>query len=276
MVKGKNRNGWQVWALTWPRQHGAWSILAAGFLLGMADQEWNLPSLLGLATVLGGFLARHTMALCLRPARSPSLRSSLLPWAIGYTALASLLGGLLVVGFHRWLLLLWGAPALLLAALSVILERGRRDRTTAGELVGVLGLSLVIPAAAYTSSGILSVQTLGLWALGAIFFGGSVFHVRYLVRRRREACQDWYSRLRAGWPSLACHLVGLAVAWGLSSLRALPSLAPLALLPVTAKVLWTVGRRQAERIHIQRIGFTELAHTLLFVALAILSFHFPQ
>lgn len=251
-------------------------MLAAGLFLGMADQEWGLASFLLLVTVLWGFLARHTVALCLRPGRSPSLRSRLLPWATGYTALAFLSGGLLVVGFHRWLLLPLAGIVLLLAALSVILERNRRDRTTAGELVGVLGLSLVIPAAAYTSSGILSAQTLGLWVLGAIFFGGSVFHVRYLVRHRQEARQEWYSRLGAGWSSLACHLVGLAIAWCLSSLRVLPPLAPLALLPVTAKVLWTIGRRQAERIDIQRIGFTELGHTLLFVALATLSFHLSQ
>jgi hypothetical protein len=269
-------NGWNVWALTWPRQHGAWSVLGAGFLLGMTGQRWETASVLLAAAVLWGFLARHTVAFLLHPSRSPSLRLRLLPWATIYTALALFFGTLLVLGFHRWLLLPLGGAALALSVLSVALERGRKDRTTLGEMVGMLGLSLVIPAAAYASSGLFSGQTMGLWALGALFFTGSVFHVRYLVRHRRESRQDWHTRLRTGGGSLAYHLAGLAIAWLLSYFRALPPLAPLALLPVTAKAFWTVGRRQAGRINIQRIGFIELAHTLAFVALTSLSFHLPQ
>lgn len=270
-------NGRNTWSLTVPRQHGAWSVLLVSFLLGTICQgRISGESLLLFASVLAGFLARHTIALLWRSPRSRHFWPHLLTWAAGYTALALFFGGLLVWGFHRWLLLPLGGIALFFSALSVKLERDRKDRTVMGELVGLVGLCVVIPAAAYVASGLFSEQTWGLWAVGVIFFGGSVFHVRYVVRHRQERQRAWPSRLRAGGSSVAYHLAALAIVLALSRYHVVPLLAPLAFLPVTAKVLWTVGRQQEGRIHISHIGYGELAHTLLFLVLTWLAFHLPQ
>jgi hypothetical protein len=272
LQKRQARSGF---ALTVPRQHGAWSMLLAGFVLGLASgQRCGAEGLLLLVAVLFGFWARHAAGLFLRSSRSDR-RAYVLPWAVGYASVSLLAGALLVVGYHRWLLLPLGGVVLVLAGVSVILERRRQDRTTVGELVGVLGLSVVIPAAAYAATGVFAATTAGLWALGALFFGGSVFHVRYLVRHRRESGGPLASRLRAGGPSVAYHLAALTASIGLSAVDALPPLAPLSLLPVTVKALWTVGRRREGEINVRHIGYVELAHTLIFVVLAMLAFHGP-
>jgi hypothetical protein len=262
-------------ALTVPRQHGAWSMLLAGFVLGLASgNRFGAEGLLLLVAVFFGFCARHAAGLFLRPARS-NRRTHVLLWAIGYASVALFAGAWLVVGYHRWLLLPLGGVALVLAGASVILEQRRQDRTTVGELVGVLGLSVVLPAAAYAATGVFGATTAGLWALGAFFFGGSVFHVRYLVRHRRESGGPLASRWRAGGLAVAYHLAALAASIGLSAVDALPPLAPLALLPVAVKSLWAVGRRREGEINIRHIGYVELAHTLIFLAIAILAFHGP-
>jgi len=269
MSKTKTRSQPSAFLLTIPRQHGAWSVLAAGFILGaIVGGRLGKEGLLLLGALLSGFLARHAVGLLLRPAGSEEQQRKIRRLTLGYVAHALLLGGLLVIRYDRWLLVPLGVVALVLALVSLHLERQRQDRTTVGELVNLLGLSLAIPATAYATSGVFEAATAGWWTLGLLFFSGSVFHVRYLVRKRRESSGPLAARWRAGWPSVVYHLAALGVAAGLSALGTLPSLAFLALLPVTVKALGAVVQRREGPLNIRHIGYAELAHTVLFVALA--------
>ena len=259
--------------LSLPKQHGAWSILLAGFALGVVwGGRWGIEAGLLLVAVLCGFCARHAAGPILRPDRSSRYREKVLPWFLGYVAGTLAAGAWLVFGLRcAWLLPL-GGIALIATAASLFLEWRRQDRTAAGELLNILGVTLVIPAAAYVTTGVFEVSTVGLWALGFLFFGGSVFRVRYLVRQRRAHRGSLATRLRAGGPSIAYHLGALGGVIGLVSAGVLPALMPLALLPVTIKAIGAVAYPHKGPLNIRRIGYVELAHTLIFMALAIVSF----
>jgi hypothetical protein len=235
-------------------------------------------TVLVLVSVIAGFLAQHTASLYLRLLKKiDKLRKKVLTWAIGYSSVFISAGALLIIWYDLWFLLLLGFLALLFIATTLILRQKRKEFTTAGELVEILGLSLVAPVAEYSATGVFSTQTVGLWVICTFFFGGSVFHVRYLVRKHTETSGPLLVRLRAGLPSIVYHLIVFAASVGLGTIMGiLPSFTPIALLPVTFKALWAVGRRYEEALPIRRIGYVELIHTLIFVFLAILAFHMPM
>ncbi len=262
-----------------PRQHGAWSILIACFVLGVAlGGGIGIETTLLLISTIAGFFAQHAASLYLRLLKKFDKRwKGALSWTIGYAFVFLSAGALLIILYDLWFLLLLGFLSLLFIAATLILRRKRKEFTTTGELFEIIGLCLVAPAAEYATSGIFSIQTVGLWVICAFFFGGSVFHVRYLVRNHTETGGPFLVRVRAGLSSIVYHLIVFGTSVGLSTVMGiLPSLAPIALLPVTFKALWAVGRRYEAALPIRRIGYIELIHTLIFVFFAILAFHMPE
>jgi len=262
-----------VAALTIPRQHGAWSVLLLGYALGVgALGALNGATALFLALMVAGFLARHTIATWLRLPQGDGRRRTLAAWAVGYVVVAASALSALVLVYDRWLTLPLGALLLLFAAVSAVLEWRRKNRTAWGEWVNILGLSVVAPAAAYVGSGAVNWGTLGLWALAAVFFTASVFHVRYLVRRRSSAGGPLAERLRAGASSLMYHGLGLGLIVGLAVAGIVPFGAALAMAPTIVKAVWVVRHRQSGPLSIRRLGYSELAHSLAFVLLAVAAY----
>ena len=262
-----------------PKQHGAWSILIASFILGASlGGKFGIESILLLAAVLSVFLGRYAASEYFKLSVSLSARKNLLAWFAPLGGLAFflaifLLGAtLLVIKYRRWFLIPLGSVSLAITALSLYLAKKGKDLTFVGEITNILGLSLVAPAAEYTSRGVYSLRTFGLWLLCFFFFAGSIFRVRYLNRKCAEAQGIFFERLKAGMSSLVFHIAAFLITFGLARNNLLPSQAPLALAPISLRVLWSVSRRYKNPIPIRTIGYVEVFHTLVFLALAVIAY----
>ena len=73
------------------------------------------------------------------------------------------------------LLGLLGISGIGLAAFSLSLEKDKRDMTLGGQIINILGLSLIAPAAQYCASGSYSLKTLGVWLVCVFFFWEAFF-----------------------------------------------------------------------------------------------------
>jgi len=267
----RNRN---AFALTISRQYGAWSILFASFVLGMfVGEGLNLRVPLMFCGVIFGFLARNGAEAYLRALKTDERKSGLLIWTAVYSLVVLIAGGLLVMVYEMWALIPLGILILALGCVTLFLSQRRLETTTGGELIGILALTLVAPAAEYAAGGVFSTQTVGLWILCALFFCGSVFHVRYLVRRRADSMGPLTLRLKAGWPSVAYHLAVLCLSVVSSCAGLLPLLATVALLPAALRAWFAVGRRVEKPMAVRRIGVMEVLHTIVFLVLAVSVFH---
>jgi len=257
-----------------PRQHGAWSILLVGYLIGtfaVTGATGAVPWL-ALAALVSGFIARHALvqALALRRKRLAWLRLGLWGVAFGCASVAST--AVLVLFHDRGGLLAIGGLAALAALAALIVERYHKDRTAWGEIIGVLGLSAAIPFAAHARTGRLDTALLGLWLLGVLYFSGPVFRVRFLVRSWRARRGPLAQRLRAGWPSVTYHAAALGAAAGLGALGCTPVWAASALLPCALKAVWALRRGGDAPPVIRVLGFVELAHSVGFAVLLLLAY----
>ena len=153
-------------------------------------------------------------------------------------AVAGIAVAVLMLGFGLWGLVPIGIAVAHFVGFSAAMERKRLDRTLLGELLGTIGLTLVVPAAAYVCTGTLDLRTWALFILATAFFFSAVFHVRYLTRSRSERFQGRGARLRAAVPSLAVHAAAFVATAVLSGTGLLPPLAPVVVLPVVAKAVY--------------------------------------
>jgi len=266
----RSAGGALVWLI--PRQHGAWSILLIGYLIGVlaADGQGGPAPWMVLVSALAGFLGQHATVTALR-VRPPQRRSAAVA-ALGLNGLSlGLLAVLIFVYDIRPLLPVVAAGAGP-AALSLLVQHRHRDRTAWGELIGVLGLSSVVPVAAVSRTGTLGPASLGLWLLALLYFSGSVFHVRLLVRNWRARREPFAQRLRAGWASVAYHCAALLVVAGLSAVGWAPPWAAAALVPVTVKALGALRPGGDAPPVIRTLGFIELGHSLVFAGLVVMAY----
>jgi len=233
-----------------PREHGAWGMLLVPFATAVAiSGVFDAKVALLLASTLSFYIARASW-----------LRRR---WK--WTAL--LLAGSLVTAaplFLAWRLWWLAAFAGIAAALAVQPTR----RGLAMQLAAVAGLTLTAPSAWYAATGRLDATAFWLWLWNALYFVGGLLYVRMRVEAaaRRVPLESLAARMRFGAPVLGffcvltLFLLAL-VAGGVVSCRTLS-----AFVPAVARAAFGVGRL-APQLSIKRLGWTEVAHSILFGAL---------
>ncbi|PID96787.1 MAG: hypothetical protein CSA84_03170 [Actinomycetales bacterium] len=236
-------------------QHGAWAMLASPLLLGALARglDWvHLPLALSWFT---GYFAFFAASLWLKSRRRPRF---LRPVQV-YAAAAAVLGAL-----TAWLApgLIWAAPAFVLPlGVGLWAAAHRRERDLLAGLTTVLG-SALMTIVAYAAPGADSLaaglaldaaqaRRAGLLALGQLlYFGGTVFYVKSMIRKRGDVHFYWTSiAVHAGATVLLCWLA--------------PWLA-LVFVALTVRAWWVPRRRLSPK----QIGIAEIGPT---VAVALVS-----
>lgn len=227
-----------------------------------------------LISVIFGYMARHAWNVFLRPAKDKRRKREALVWSVVYSLIPLAGGAYLLFIADLWDMLQLALVALIVGVLTLIFSKQKMEFTVVGEIVGMMGLTLAAPAAELVASGGFSAQTGGIYVLCFFFFAGSVYHVRYLVRSRKATQGPVGERLRYGASSMIYHVAILVLITLASTIiPLLPSLAPVAFIPVTIKALWTVGHRYQKPLQVRQIGYREVAHTVIFVIIAELAYY---
>jgi len=266
-------------ALVVPREHGAWGMLlvplASGAAVGLLAGGRVVPVLLLTTAVLALFWLRTPLESWLGTGavRAQTLeerqlvRNFTLPLA---TIAAVNLSALFWQGKNRglmWLGLIAGAA---FVAQLLLKKMGRATRVAA-EMVGALTLTSTASAAYYLATGRLDARAWVLWMVNGLFAANQIHFVWLRIRGARAA--GWSEKLTVGWSFLAGQiLLGgiLALAY---HFRWLPELTLMAFAPVLFRgLIWFAKRPQP--IVVRRLGWTELAHAVVFGVLLTAGFSF--
>lgn len=254
-----------------PHEHGAWVMLYVPMAVAFAVAHFiaPVPAFLLFLALTGAFLARHPADLLLRGRAQPGA----LLWTGVYLAVAALGGLPLLLVYQRGALLvvlciagaLFGAHVALLTWPS----RKRLDRSVAGEVLAVAGLTLSAPAAYVVATGQLDGMAWCLWAACALFFGGGVFHVKMLLgAAKHRGAMDLGARLSLGRFNLAYHAAMAGVAVALSGRAgAGAAMVCLAYAPAVARAVWGTLRLSRRLPPLKRVGVLETLYALWFAVL---------
>lgn len=267
-----------------PRQHGAWFMLLVPATLGWlfrlgrpgstptADRE----RILLLVTWVVFYLIFNAISLMLKAA--PPRRSAYLRPMGTYLALGVLLG-LACVAVFGWRLLWWGILFLPLASLAFLLASMGRERSVTSGLItaaacSLFGLTMYSPdaVALLVQAHHQQTRTMGWIAIVCfLYFGGTVFSVKTLIRERGSQSAFLESCL---WHILAVILAAAGV-W----LGHLPGLmiAFFCLVLLRAVALPLLGPMQSQPRHLKpwQIGLVEVALSLILVLIFLFTWVLP-
>ncbi|MBI4787098.1 MAG: YwiC-like family protein [Chloroflexi bacterium] len=257
-----------------PREHGAWPMFAVPVLVGIgAAGAWSVSVILFALTAFGFFLLRYPLMLAVK-SRAREARLDALRWSAIYGSATVVLGAALILVSQQWLLVPIGALGFVSLVVYLWHVAHRAEMTAVGEWLGIAGLALGAPGAYLVGTGTLDGTALALYLLDVLYFGGTVFYIKFKVREQpRLAKSDarWLARLWAGRVTLAYHAMVIALVALFAMLGMLPALAVIAFVPMVCKAIGGVMTQPA-RLNIRRLGFIELGLTVVFAVVVLAAY----
>ena len=260
-----------------PREHGAWGMLlvplATGAVVAMKTGV-NLGalalfvlaamSLFWLRTPVESWLGTSAIK-AQSAAERIYVRRMIL--AIGSLAACSV-AGLLWNGHSRGLLVIGAVAALAFAAQAAVKKLGRKGRMPA-QVIGAIGLTSTAAGAYYVATGHLDRTAIALWLANWLFAGDQIHFVQVRIHSSRAASLE--EKLRDGLPFLLAQIGLIGVLLAACRFRLFPAAIALAFVPVLLRGTWWFVRGHRP-LDVHKLGFTELAHALVFGALLCAAF----
>jgi hypothetical protein len=263
--------------VVFPREHGAWGILLVPLATGgwVAAREGGSPALLAwfALAALALFLLRTPVEVWLETAPlragTPAERKALFVSAAIYGAVAATALAFLLAGGRAAGLLLLGAAVAAAFGVQAALRKLGRENRMAAQMIGALGLTATAAGAYFVVTGRLDSTAMSLWAANWLFAANQIHYVQTRIHNARLT--DPREKLARGRAFLAGQFA-TALLLGLGWRAALlPGAAALAFGPVLVRGFAWFGRGRRP-LAIYRLGFTELAHALVFGVLLILGY----
>ncbi len=254
-----------------PKEHGAWAMLYVSFALGaLVAWRLSLATLWALVATTALFFARETLWRLRRARRQRRPAGDLLR-SLGIELGAVALCGALLLWRERLLgFLPLGAAGVLLLVFNLARTEQREARSVVAELVAFAGFAMAAPAAHYATRGAWESLALWLWALCWLYFISSVFHVKATVLAVQPQRRAAFVRMRT--VSAVYHGVLALLLGGLVAMQRLPPLVLVAYAPLLVRSFGSMLRRPA-RLDLRRLGWLEIAYSLVFLFCVTLAFH---
>jgi hypothetical protein len=264
-------------ALIVPREHGAWGMLLVPLVMGaavglLAGGRW-LPVVLLTIAMLALFWLRTPVESWLgtgsvraqTAAERRRVLAVLLPLA---TLTAVTLSALVWSGKNRELIWLGVVAGVAIATQFLLKKMGRQTRMAA-EVVGAFALTSTAAAAYGVTTGRWDRTAWALWLLNFLFAADQVHFVWLRIRGARAVGLS--EKLAVGWSFVAGQIVLSGILLLGCYFHRLPELTLLAFVPILLRgFAWFATKPQP--IVVRRLGWTELAHALVFGALLTASF----
>ena len=137
------------------------------------------------------------------------------------------------------------------------------------QVIGAIGLSSTAAGAYYVATGRLDRMAIALWLANWLFAGNQIHFVQLRIRSARAA--NFSEKRTQGLPFLFAQVAMLGVILGACRFALFPVAIAIAFLPVLLRGTLWFGRAYRP-LDVHKLGFTELAHALLFGTLLCLAF----
>ena len=143
------------------------------------------------------------------------------------------------------------------------------ERSIAGELLAICGLTLTAPAGYYAAGGLWDKTAVWLWLLCILYFASSVFYIKLRVYHLNSHKQAEQWRMRQS--CAIYHSFLLIALLALYAGGSLPLFSLIAFTPILMRTFWRLSR-PTTRINLKRAGILEIFYAVVFLIFISLSF----
>ncbi|QHE53832.1 YwiC-like family protein [Pontibacillus sp. HMF3514] len=231
-----------------PKQHGAWAMLLVPFILGITSSEFSwvhLPLLLGW---LGLYLSTYPMLMVFKGKK----RDLHLKWTGIYMGIAIIF--LVVVLLNEWRMMIFGLFMLPLFLINIYYAKKKKDRAFANDVTAIIVFCIGGAASYYLGAGTLDMKGWSVVSLSFLFFLGSTFYIKTMIREKKNAKFKWYSWIYHVLLIIGVVLITGSFMWGIPFI---PSV-------IRAFVLY------GKKLTIMQIGIIEIINSLYFLVVLII------
>lgn len=229
-----------------PKQHGAWAMLIIPFLLGAieAGLVWqHVPFFLGWLLL---YLATYPLLLIFKGKKIQFYRK----WTFIYLVPGLLL--LLIPFFYRPSIAFFGFSMIPFFILNAYFSSKNQDRALLNDLSAIVVFSIAGLASSFLPRGIISEEALLVFAASILFFTGSTFFVKTMIREKKN--------LRFKWISWTYHAL-VPVMWLLLG----EVVAAIAFVPSLIRAIIFYGKP----LTMMKVGVYEIVNATLFFAVML-------
>jgi len=230
-----------------PKQHGAWAMLIIPFWLGVVASEFlwqHIPFFLGWILL---YLATYPTLLLFKRKK----RNLYTKWAVIYAIPAVLL--LLIPLWVRPSIIYFGLAMIPLFIINAYYSSKKNDRALFNDLSAIFSFSIAGLASGYLAAGEINASMLIIFIASILFFTGSTFHVKSIIRERKNIV---YKRISFTYHSLIPILWASLDYWIIS----------LAFLPGLIRALYYYGKP----LKMKKSGIIEVVNAVLFFVIMII------
>lgn len=255
--KSRRAQGWM------PNQHGAWFMLFIPPLMGMILQpSWAaLPLLI---TWWAGYFTYFAITIWVKS----RLRKKHLPPVLTYGAITALAG--IAALITQWQLIAWLPIFAPIIAVAVYETIKRRERSLVSGWSTVLAAAMMLPTvASISTNGTPAAVSADLWwatAWFALYFGGSIYYVKTLIRDFGN-----HARFIQSVGFHAAVFIG-AIALAVAQPHTWPVAVVGALLAARSYAVPRIAQRRGKRIPPKYVGMVDGVVTVFVVVAAFAAF----
>lgn len=231
-----------------PKQHGAWAMLIIPFWLGVAATGFlwqHIPFFFGWLLL---YLATYPLLLLFKRKKIPFYTK----WTITYIVPAIAL--LLIVLFARPSVAYFGLLMIPFFGINAYYSSKNQDRAFLNDISAILAFSIAGLASGYLYNGTISSDMVLVFAASILFFIGSTFYVKTMIREKRNQTFKWVSW---GFHALVLVLWAILAEWVVLA----------AFIPSLIRAIYMYGRPYSAK----QVGIFEIVNATIFFIIIVVA-----
>jgi YwiC-like protein len=224
-----------------PKQHGAWAMLIIPYLLGAYSGgfSWlHIPLFLGWLLL---YLATYPFLMFIK-----NRRTNYLKWFLAYLLPAVVC--IMIPLAYDLILLFFGISMLPFFLINLYFAKKRNERALLNDLAAIAAFCIGGLASFYVGEGELNQKAAEIYSFCLLFFTGSAFYVKTMIREKKNTVYKW-----ASWGFHLLLIIGLI-------LIGYPILV-IAYLPSVIRAIYFYGKS----LSILKLGILEIVNSAYFL-----------
>ncbi len=230
-----------------PKQHGAWAMLLIPFVLGVGASQ---PSWIHIPLFIGWFFLYLATYPALMAVKKKN-RVLYLKWATIYFMPVVL--SMIVILLYNYRFIYFGALMLPFFLINIYFASKNKERALINDISAIFTFSIGGIASYYAGNGSVDGIAIMIAILSILFFLGSAFFVKTMIREKKNPIYKWIS-----WIFHLCVLITI-LSLGYYVLI-------LAYVPSVIRAFYLYGKT----ISIMKIGILEIGNSVIFLIITFI------